>query len=88
MISCTLTSGGAGWKVMTAWRRAIELSIGAEDLVRLVSIARSRTDRASWVEWAQILLAGRDDPSLFAVSRALGVHHQTVQRCRAALDRA
>ena len=51
-------------------------------------MARSRTDRASWVEWAQILLAGRDDPSLFAVSRALGVHHQTVQRCRAALDRA
>jgi transposase len=28
-----------------------------------------------------MLLAYRDDPSFFAVGRALGVHHQTVQRC-------
>ena len=28
-----------------------------------------------------MLLAYREDPSLFAVGRALGVHHQTVQRC-------
>ena len=66
---------------MTAWRQAIELSIGAEDLARLVSIARSRTEPASRVERAQILLAYREDPSFFAVGRALGVHHQTVQRC-------
>ena len=66
---------------MTAWRRAIELSMGAEDLARLVSIARSRTEPASRVERAEILLAYRDDPSFFAVGRALGVHHQTVQRC-------
>ena len=66
---------------MTAWRRAIELSIGTEDLARLVSVARSRTEPASRVERAQILLAYREDPPLFAVSRALGVHHQTVQRC-------
>jgi transposase len=66
---------------MTAWRQAIELSMGAEDLARLVSIARSRTEPASRVERAQILLAYRDDPSFFAVGRALGVHHQTVQRC-------
>jgi len=66
---------------MTAWRQAIELSIGAEDLARLVSIARSRTETASRVERAQILLAYREDPSFFAVGRALGVHHQTVQRC-------
>ena len=66
---------------MTAWRQAIELSIGAEDLARLVSIARSRTEPASRVERAQILLAYRDDPSFFAVGRALGVHHQTAQRC-------
>jgi transposase len=65
---------------MTAWRQAIELSIGAEDLARLVSIARSRTEPASRVERAQILLAYREDPSFFAVGRALGVHHQTVQR--------
>ena len=28
-----------------------------------------------------MLLAYREDSSLFAVGRALGVHHQTVQRC-------
>jgi len=66
---------------MTAWRQAIELSIGAEDLARLVLIARSRMEPASRVERAQILLAYRENPSFFAVGRALGVHHQTVQRC-------
>ena len=66
---------------MTAWRQAVELSIGVEDLARLVSIARSRTEPASRVERAQILLAYQEDPSFFAVGRALGVHHQTVQRC-------
>src|SRR5712692_6700313 len=66
---------------MTAWRQAIELSIGAEDLAGLVSIARSRTEPASRVERARSLLAYREDPSFFTVGRALGVHHQTVQRC-------
>jgi transposase len=66
---------------MTAWRRAIELSIGGEDLAKLVSITRSRTESASRVERARMLLAYREDPSFFAVGRALGVHHQTVQRC-------
>jgi len=66
---------------MTARRRAIELSIGEDDLARLVSIARSRTEPASRVERARTLLAYRKDPSFFAVGRALGVHHQTVQRC-------
>src|SRR5271163_3141813 len=66
---------------MAARRRAIALSIGHEDLTRLVSITRSRTEPASRVERARMLLAYRDDPSFFAVGRALGVHHQTVQRC-------
>ena len=66
---------------MTAWRRAIELSIGGEDLAKLVSITRSRTEPASRVERARMLLAYREDPSFFAGGRALGVHHQTVQRC-------
>jgi len=66
---------------MTAWRRVIELSIGDEDLGRLVSITRSRTEPASRVERARMLLAYREDPSFFAVGRSLGVHHQTVQRC-------
>jgi transposase len=66
---------------MTARRRAIELSIGREDLAKLVSITRSRTEPASRVERARMLLAYPEDPSFFAVGRALGVHHQTVQRC-------
>jgi transposase len=66
---------------MTAWRRALELTIGDEDLLRLTTVARSRTEPASRVERARMLLAYRDDPSFFAVGRAFGVHHQTVQRC-------
>ena len=66
---------------MAAWRRAIELSLGDADTAKLRSIAQSRTEPASRVERAQILLAYREDPSFFAVGRALGLHHQTVQRC-------
>jgi transposase len=57
------------------------LSLGDEDTAKLGSIAQSRTEPASRVERARILLAYREDPSFFAVSRALGLHHQTVQRC-------
>jgi transposase len=66
---------------MAAWRRAIELSLGDEDTAKLRTIAQSRTEPASRVERARILLAYREDPSFFAVSRALGLHHQTAQRC-------
>src|SRR5215475_531620 len=66
---------------MTAWRQAIELAIGEEDLAALGAIARSRTEPASRVERARMLLAYRDDPSFFAVAQDMGVHHQTVQRC-------
>src|SRR5271170_3532221 len=66
---------------MAAWRRAIALSIGHEDLTRLVSITRSRTEPASRVERARMLVAYRENQSFFAAGRALGVHHHTVQRC-------
>src|SRR5712671_4372169 len=66
---------------MLGWRRAIELAIGEEDLAALRAISRSRTEPASRVERARILLAYRENPSFFAVGRAVGVHHQTVQRC-------
>jgi transposase len=66
---------------VSAWRQVFELGIGEEELRRLRAIARSRTEPASHVERAQMLLAYRDDPSFFAVGRALRVHHQTVQRC-------
>ena len=66
---------------MAAWRRAIELSLTDTDTAKLTSIAQSRTEPASRVERARILLAYREDPSFFAVGQALGLHHQTVQRC-------
>jgi transposase len=66
---------------MPAWRHVIELSVGDEDLAKLIAIERSRSEPASRVERARMLLAYRKDPSFFAVGRALGVHHQTVQRC-------
>src|SRR5271169_3666226 len=70
-----------GERIMAAWRRAIELSLGDADTAKLRLIAQSRTEPAIRVERARILLAYREDPSFFAVSRALGLHHQTVQRC-------
>ncbi len=66
---------------MAGRRRAIELAIGEEDLAALGAIARSRTELASRVERARMLLAYREDGSFFAVGRAVGAHHQTVQRC-------
>src|SRR5256714_14940970 len=66
---------------MAAWRRAIELSLGDADTAKLKLIAHSRTEPASRVERARILLAYREDPSFCAVGQALGLHHQTVQRC-------
>jgi transposase len=70
---------------MAAPRRVIEISIDHEDLVQLEAIARSRTEPACRVERARMLLAYRTDPSTYAVGEAVGVTHQTVQRC---LDRA
>jgi transposase len=70
---------------MAAPRRLVKVVIGEEEMVMLRGVARSRTEPAARVERARMLLAYRDDPSFFAVGRALGRHHQTVQRC---VDRA
>jgi transposase len=66
---------------MAAPRRVVEVSIGEEDVTKLMAMTRSRTEPASRVERARILLAYRANPSFFAVGRLLGVHHQTAQRC-------
>ena len=66
---------------MAGWRQAIELALSEEDVTRLGAVARSRTEPASRVERARILLAYWEDRSFFAVAQAVGVHHQTVQRC-------
>jgi transposase len=66
---------------MAALRHKIDISIEEDDLARLQKIARSRTEPASWVERARILLAYRDTPSAHAVGEVIGVTHQTVLRC-------
>lgn len=66
---------------MAAPRRVVEFVVGAEDLARLEAISRSRTEPASRVERARILLAYRSDPSSTAVGERIGVTHHTVQRC-------
>jgi transposase len=66
---------------MAAPRRIIDLAIGPEDVGRLEMLTRSRTEPASRVERARILLAYRAEPSTTAVGARIGVTHQTVQRC-------
>src|SRR5437763_12748401 len=66
---------------MAGWRQAIELALSDKDVTALAAISRSRTEPASRVERARILLGYRENPSFFAVGQAMGLHHQTVQRC-------
>lgn len=66
---------------MGAPRRSVDLRLTEEEVEQLRALARSRTEAACRVTRARMLLRYRDDASFFAVGRALGVHHQTVQRC-------
>src|SRR5207245_1628721 len=66
---------------MAGRRQAVELAMSNEEIAQLASVSRSRTERASRVERARMLLAYRETPSFFAVAQQLGAHHQTVQRC-------
>jgi transposase len=66
---------------MAGWRYAVELAMTDEEIAKLTSISRSRTEPASRVERAQMLLAYRETPSFYSAARGLGAHHQTVQRC-------
>ena len=66
---------------MVAWRRGFALIVGDEDLAKLRTIARSRSEPANRVQRAQMLLAYRDNPCYFAVAHESNVHHQTVQCC-------
>jgi len=64
-----------------ARRRAVELAMTDEEIETLTVLSRSRSEPASQVSRAAMLLAYRENPSFFAVGQRLGVHHQTVQRC-------
>ena len=67
--------------VVAAPRRLIEVEFTEEDLADLTWVSRSRTEPASHVQRARILLTYRQTPSLYATGRAVGVTHQTVERC-------
>jgi transposase len=66
---------------MAGWRQVVELAMSNEDIAKLTTVSRSRTEPASRVERAQMLLAYRETPSFYAAARSVGAHHQTVQRC-------
>ena len=72
---------------MAAARKVVERPIGEKELAALRSISRSRTEPASHVARARMLLHYRDDPSCRAAGRTVGVTHQTVQRCLARASR-
>jgi transposase len=67
--------------MMAGWRQAVELAMTEEEIGALRVLSRSRSELASRVERAQMLLAYRENPSFCAVGQRVGVHHQTVQRC-------
>ena len=53
--------------IMAGWRQAVELAMTNEEIAQLTSVSRSRTEQASRVERARMLLAYRENPSFFAV---------------------
>src|ERR1700683_3145000 len=66
---------------MAAPPRVVEVAFTEEELVELERVSRSRTEPASHVQRASILLTYRRTPSFYATGRAVGVTHQTVERC-------
>jgi transposase len=66
---------------MAGWRNAIELAMSEDEVEALTALSRSRTELASRVLRAEMLLAYAENPSFYAVGRRFEVHPQTVQRC-------
>jgi hypothetical protein len=50
---------------MATWRQALEVGMTDEEVGRLMAVSRSRTEPASRVQRAQMLLAYRENPSFF-----------------------
>jgi hypothetical protein len=48
---------------MATWRQALEVGMTDEEVARLMAVSRSRTEPASRVQRAQMLLAYRENPS-------------------------
>ena len=72
---------------MAAPRRVVELAISDNEAAELERLSRSRTEPASRVERARMLVAYLETPSFYAVGRAIGVTRQTVARCLRGAER-
>jgi hypothetical protein len=57
---------------MATWRQALEVVMTDEEVARLTALSRSRTEPASRVQRAQMLLAYRENRSFFAVGQRVG----------------
>src|SRR6478609_8941909 len=57
---------------MAGWRRAVELAMTCEEIERLTALSRSRTEPASRLSRAQMLLAYRENPSFFGGATSWG----------------
>jgi transposase len=67
--------------IMAGWRQAVELAMTDDEIGRLATISRSRSEAARRVQRARILLTYRENASFYGVGQRLGLHHQAVQRC-------
>ena len=68
---------------MAGRRQAIELAMTEEEIGALTALSRSRTEPASRVSRAQMLLAYRENPSFCGVGKKLGAHHRALHRASA-----
>ena len=67
---------------MAGWRQAVELAMTGEEIETLTALSRSRTEPASRVSRAAMLLGYQGEAVVLCPWDAdFGVHHQTVQRC-------
>jgi len=64
--------------LVAAARRVIEVKFTEEDLTELERISRSRTEPASHIQRARILLAYRRTPSLYGTGRAVEVASMSI----------
>jgi hypothetical protein len=56
---------------MATWRRALEVAMSEEDVAHLTVVSRSRTEPASRVQRAQMLLAYRESRSFLPLVNGL-----------------
>ena len=57
---------------MATWRQAFEAAMTDAEVARLMAVSRSRTEPASRVQRAQMLLAYRENPSFFCRGKTVG----------------